>query len=110
MNWIELNDKGQLSQLLEASHNHVIAIFKHSTSCGISRMVLKNFERETDALGEDPNIQYYFLDLLKYRPVSNAVAELYEVIHESPQLIVLKNGAVVHHASHNDISASIFSN
>ena len=101
--WPELIDIAQLDDLLERN-DHPIAIFKHSTRCGISRMVKNGLEKEWDLPKED--VELYYLDLLQHRDVSNAIAEQTGVQHESPQLIVMKNGTVIHHASHHSISAN----
>lgn len=100
--WHTLTDAQQLDDILEESREKPIVIFKHSTRCGISRMVLGNFEREYD-LGKDKEVKLYFLDLLASRNVSNEVASRFNVRHESPQMIILKDGKVVHHASHHSI-------
>lgn len=100
--WTDLTDKDQITVAKEESKTRVVAIFKHSTSCGISRMVLRNFEKQYI---ENENVKLYFLDLRKHRDVSNAVAQKLNVRHESPQLIVLKDEKVVHHASHQVIDA-----
>ncbi|MEA1787355.1 bacillithiol system redox-active protein YtxJ [Arenibacter sp. GZD96] len=99
--WIKLTSLDQFSALRENSNNRTQLIFKHSTTCGISRMVLKMF---TDgyALSES-QADLYFLDLHQYRNISSAVAQELGVQHQSPQLIVLKNGTVVTHASHGSI-------
>lgn len=102
ISWHQLIDKDQITIALEESRDKIIAIFKHSTTCGISRMALKRFENE---YAEASNVKLYFLDLRKHRDVSNAVANELNVRHESPQLIVLQNKEVVHHASHQDIDA-----
>ncbi|WP_037320194.1 bacillithiol system redox-active protein YtxJ [Salegentibacter sp. Hel_I_6] len=101
--WTDLTDKDQITIALEESKNKTVGIFKHSTSCGISKMVLRNFESQFE---EDENTKLYFLDLKKHRDVSNAVAENLGVRHESPQFIILQNEEVVHHASHQDIDAA----
>jgi len=49
-------------------------------------------------------VDIYYLDLIAFRSVSNKIAELLGVVHESPQLILLKEGNAVYHTSHNDIS------
>jgi len=108
MEWISLTDSSQLTTIKEESETSTVAIFKHSTSCGISRMVLKGFEKEGSQSNLD-NIKFYFLDLLQYRSVSNEIAETFDVQHESPQLIIIKNGVVKHHSSHSSISFSSFS-
>jgi len=101
--WTDLTDKDQITIAKEESKNKTVGIFKHSTSCGISKMVLRNFESQFE---ENENTKLYFLDLRKHRDVSNAVADELNVRHESPQFIILQNEEVVHHASHQDIDAA----
>ena len=103
--WIDLNSMEQLDGIEKASENKMIAILKHSTRCGISRMVLRMFESDYD-IDENEPIDLYFLDLIAYRDISNEIAERFNVRHESPQLIVIKNREVVHHSSHQAISAN----
>ncbi len=100
--WIPLISIEQLVELTEHSFEKSVLIFKHSTRCGISRSVLKQFEKEYDL---DTQVDAYYLDLLEYRPISSAIATQFMVEHQSPQLIVLKNGIAVHNASHSDIDA-----
>ena len=76
-------------------------VFKHSTRCSISIMVLNRFEREWN----NTSVNSYFLDLLNYRDVSNQIATIFEVEHQSPQVLLIKNGTCVYHASHNAIDA-----
>jgi len=102
--WIDLNSMEQLDEMEKISEENTVAVLKHSTTCGISRMVLRMFESEYN-LDENEPINLYFLDLKAHREISNAIAERFKVRHESPQLIVLKNREVVHHASHQAISA-----
>jgi bacillithiol system protein YtxJ len=102
INWIELTDLGQLNEIMDLSHEQPVAIFKHSTRCSISRMALKQFENEFDLEG---SITPYFLDLLNHRDISNEIASRFEVYHQSPQLILIKEGKAVYDASHSDIDA-----
>ena len=102
--WIPLTTLSQIDQLMEESHKKPLLIFKHSTRCGISRSVLKQFENEFDLADA---VDAYYLDLLEYRPISSAIAEQFSVTHQSPQLILLNKGKVVHHASHSDIDAQL---
>lgn len=102
--WHALTQLKQLDDIEEESTEKTIAIFKHSTRCGISRMVLKNFE--SDFTGEEEKgFKLYFLDLLSNREISNEIANRYGVQHESPQLIIIKDKKVVHHSSHQSIQA-----
>ena len=102
INWIQLTDISQLEIAEMESQQQLVAILKHSTRCGISRMVLRQFESSYD-IPEDAEIKLYFLDLLSHRDISNEIAARFKVRHESPQLIVLQHKKVVHHSSHQDI-------
>lgn len=100
--WNIIKSEDDLKIAIENSYAYKIAIFKHSTSCFISKTVLKNFEKEIEA--SDEKGAFYFLDLLAYRPLSNKIADDFGIRHESPQLLVIENGKVISHASHQDIS------
>ena len=101
--WNELTDLKQLDAIAEESSETPVIIFKHSTRCSISRMALKNFEREYSI--EEDSAKPYFLDLLEHRDISNAIASRFGVTHQSPQLILIKQGAAVYNTSHSDIDA-----
>lgn len=100
--WKKIESEEDLEKAIQDSFQHRIAIFKHSTSCFISKTVLRNFEKEIENL--DQKIDLYYLDLLAHRPVSNKIAEDLGVTHQSPQLIVIENGKAVNNASHQNIS------
>lgn len=100
VNWIPLTDVSQLDEIVENSNNKPIGIFKHSTRCSISRFALKQFENEFNL---ENRIDMYFLDLLNHRDISNEIAIRLQVVHQSPQLILIKNGVAVYNASHSDI-------
>ncbi|MEO1449189.1 MAG: bacillithiol system redox-active protein YtxJ [Bacteroidota bacterium] len=101
--WKTLNSVDQIDTLLEASHQKPVAIFKHSTTCGISAGAKYKLDQEWDIDAEKVDI--YYLDLLRYRSVSNAVADKTGVWHQSPQVILLKDGKAVFDTSHMAISA-----
>lgn len=100
--WIPLNDIAQLGHIEQKSSTKTQVIFKHSTRCGISSMVMKQFVDMYNLTEKD--LDLYYLDLLSYRDVSNEVGYKFQVMHESPQLLVIKNGVVVSHASHGAIN------
>lgn len=100
MNWIPLTSEEQLRQIKEKSATVPQVIFKHSTRCSISSMVLNRLER-SDA---PASIDFYYLDLIANRNLSNQVAELFSVHHESPQVLVIRNGECVYDESHMGIS------
>jgi bacillithiol system protein YtxJ len=102
LNWIPLTEMSQLDTIKSLSEEKPVLIFKHSTRCGISSMVLKNFERSFDI---DSNIMaIYFLDLLQYRALSNEIATVFQIQHQSPQAIVISKGKIVYADSHSGIS------
>jgi bacillithiol system protein YtxJ len=102
INWIELTDLGQLNEIMDLSHQQPVIIFKHSTRCSISRMALKQFENEFDLEG---SVTPYFLDLINHRDISNEIATRFDVYHQSPQLLLIKEGKSIYDASHSDIDA-----
>lgn len=102
INWIPLTSMAQLDDIAAASAGKPQVIFKHSTSCGISRMVLNMFTSSYTL--ESGVMDMYFLDLLSNREVSNSVAEKFQVMHQSPQMLIVKNGVVVAHDSHGAIN------
>ncbi|MBO0341207.1 MAG: bacillithiol system redox-active protein YtxJ [Bacteroidota bacterium] len=99
--WIQLESIDQLEAIAENSKNKPQVIYKHSSTCGISRMVLNMF---TESYDTDLDIDLYFLTIQRHRDVSNAIEDTFGVRHESPQLLVVKNGEVVFHTSHGAIS------
>jgi len=103
--WKKIQSEEDLKAAIEKSHTGRIAIFKHSTSCFISKTVLRNFEKEIEN-SDQQAADLYYLDLLAHRPISNKIAEEFGIRHESPQLIVIENGKAVKNASHQDISIS----
>ncbi len=101
--WKRLTSIEQLDEVLAQSSEKPILLFKHSTRCSISSMALSGFERSYDAPEEDMDI--YYLDLIAHRDVSNAIAEKTGVVHQSPQVIVLKNNEITYTATHSGIDA-----
>ena len=102
VNWTELTDVAQLMEIEAISNEKPVVIFKHSTRCSISRMALKQFERDYDL---NETVDAYFLDLIAHRDVSNEIASKFNVYHESPQLILIRNGKAVYDVSHSGINA-----
>ena len=102
MNWILLKDEAGLEAIKAKSAQHPQIIFKHSTRCAISRMALKQFEQEYNINAD--TVKPYFLDLLEHRDISNEIALRFKVEHQSPQLIIIKEGKAVYDTSHGDIN------
>lgn len=96
--WKTIEQESDLQKAIQESFERPVVIFKHSTTCGISAHKL--YDMETDWKATPEEIVFYYLDLLRFRPISNLVAQELEVMHQSPQLIILKNGKAVANASH----------
>jgi len=101
--WISLSSLEQLETIERKSLSKTQVIFKHSTSCGISRMVMNTFKGSYDF--SEAQMDLYYLDLHAYREVSNEAGYKFQVMHQSPQLLVIKNGITVAHASHGGITS-----
>ena len=102
LNWIPLTTMEELEAIKEISKTEAVLIFKHSTRCGISSMVIKRFEALFTE--EHKDLKVYYLDLLNYRDISDEVGYAFQVMHQSPQLIAVKNGVSVYNATHYDIA------
>jgi len=100
MNWLDLTNEQQLETIVEQSKTQPVVIFKHSTRCSISSMAKNRIERETPP----ENVVFYYLDLIRYRSISNKIADDFHVPHESPQVLLIKNGECIYEESHNGIS------
>jgi bacillithiol system protein YtxJ len=99
MNWIDITDLQQLDEIVAESKKQPVIIYKHSTRCNISRTALDRLDRQWDpkAAGETKR---YLLDLIAYRHISNRIAELFGVEHESPQVLVIADGRSIADMSH----------
>tara|TARA_R110000868_G_scaffold4211_15_gene26775 strand:- start:12090 stop:12482 length:393 start_codon:yes stop_codon:yes gene_type:complete len=107
--WISLTSLDQLQEIEVKSKTKTQIIFKHSTTCGISRMVMNTFKSTYEFTKDQADL--YYLDLHSYRAVSNETGNKFQVMHQSPQLLIVKNGIAVANASHgsiNDLELSKF--
>ena len=100
MTWIQLTSADQLDDIKQKPGYSLI--FKHSTRCSISMMAKRRFELDWDNLPEE--MPLYFLDLIQYRDLSAQVAQLFQIHHESPQLLLIKDGECILDQSHGEIS------
>lgn len=103
MNWKPLTQQNEIEEIDKQSEATPILIFKHSTRCAISSAALSRIEREWK---NDVLIVPYYLDLLAYRNVSNALAEKYNVEHQSPQVLLISKGKCIYNQSHTGIRFS----
>lgn len=103
MNWNQLNTPGQLAQIDRESLSQPVLILKHSTRCSISSAAWSRIERKWSP-GDEARLKPYFLDLLAYRDISNEIEAHYQVEHQSPQVLIIKNGSCIYMASHMEIN------
>ena len=96
-----IKSKEDLGKIIDESVVKPQIIFKHSTSCGISAYAYEKLAEGAGLLEEKADFNY--LDLLTYRSVSNYIADVLKVLHQSPQIIVLKDKKVVLTLSHSSI-------
>ncbi len=100
MNWISLNEPSQLERIKEQSFDQAQVIFKHSTRCSISSMAKSRLERNQFP----KDVPFYFLDLIKHRNISASIENIFNVDHESPQVLIIRNGECVYDESHSGIN------
>lgn len=100
--WQNLTSTQEVDKIIQDSQDKPVLIFKHSTTCGISHGAKSRLDSKWDL---DESITPFYLDLLTYRSVSNYIAEKLGVNHQSPQVILIKNGEVIYHTSHHDIES-----
>lgn len=100
IDWIPLMSIEEVKAIKESSKEGYVGVFKHSTRCSISSTVLQRFER---SFPKDLPITMYYLDLIRLRDVSASVGEVFNVIHQSPQFLIIKDGKAVAHDSHQGI-------
>lgn len=104
ISWSILEHIDQLDMIIQNSWEKPVLIFKHSTRCIISKSALRSFENKFDL---EDKMTLYYLDLLQYRNISNEIAEVFGITHQSPQILLIKNGIVIYHESHEGIDAEV---
>jgi bacillithiol system protein YtxJ len=100
MHWIHLTDEEQLKNIVIKSQSRPQVIFKHSTRCSISAVALNRLQKAQ----QPADVDFYFLDLIAYRNLSNKIADIFKVHHESPQVLLIRNGECIYDESHMGIS------
>jgi bacillithiol system protein YtxJ len=96
MHWIHLTDEDQLKNILVRSQEKTQVIFKYSTRCSLSELVFERLKKNCCP----EHMDFYFLDLISYRNISDQVADTFGVRHQSPQVLVIRDGECVYDASH----------
>jgi len=95
--FFRIDDRETLDKLVTDSRSKPVIIFKHSTACGISSAAYREMEKLEG--------QVNLLEVQSARDVSRELADLTGIRHETPQVIVLKDGKAVWNASHFDVKA-----
>jgi bacillithiol system protein YtxJ len=105
IDWVPLTDLNQLDEIAMYSNDMTVIIFKHSIRCSIS-MMAKN---RLDSTWTDPstNVKLYYLDLIKFRPISNEIENRFGIKHESPQILLIKNGKCTFSVTHGNINSNV---
>jgi bacillithiol system protein YtxJ len=103
-NWPHITSLEDLEAVNKQSYNQTVLIFKHSTRCSISSAALGRMQRGWN----HENAPIYYLDLIKHRDISNAIAQQFGIEHQSPQVLVIKDGICVQHESHFEIEPNAF--
>lgn len=101
--WLTLESASQLEEAVKASFSSPVVLFKHSTRCATSSLALRRLEQAAEP--ECESVACYFLDLIRFRSVSNQIADSFSVPHESPQVLVIRNGECIYEASHLEIQS-----
>lgn len=104
LSWNILEHSDQLEMIIQNSWERPVLIFKHSTRCIISKSALRSFE---SGFNLEDKMTLYYLDLLQYRNISNEIAEVFGIVHQSPQILLIKNGIVIYNESHEGIDARV---
>lgn len=100
--WKVLDDLSQLDQIVKDSYDKPVVLFKHSIRCGTSSMMKHQLEGNWNFEASD--LDFYYLDLINYRAISNEIADRFGIVHQSPQIIVVKDGKATYDTSHHMIS------
>lgn len=97
--WVQLKEATQLNEIIMESECRPVIIYKHSTRCGLSYSAKDKLEHGWEML--KTKAKFYYLDIIQYRSVSNRVSEKFQVSHQSPQVLIIKNGKSVYDVSHH---------
>ena len=108
MKWNTITEENQIDAIIKESASKPVVIYKHSTSCPVS----SDAKRRLENAEQPENIDFYYLDLLRYRAISNEIAARFHVTHKSPQVLLIQNGECVYNESHmkvqmKDIEAQV---
>ncbi len=103
MRWRKLENENTLSAIKKESESNPVLIFKHSTRCSISSMAIDRLARSWKEEEINPQ-HFYYLDLIAFRDISRQIEEMFQVPHQSPQILIIKDGRCVYDNSHMGIN------
>ena len=101
--WTNLGTRDELDAVFRASSDRPVVLLKHSLSCGSSKSTLRDLRGFADR-PENEAAVFALVEIQNARDLSDEITERTGVTHESPQVIVLRNGRASWHASHWRIS------
>jgi len=104
MNWINIKNTEQISEIVELSKSVPCLIFKHSTTCNTSAMAKFRLEEDWDF--EAKELQPYFLDIFTDKGISNEISDYFQEYHQSPQILIIEDGFCTYEESHLEISVA----
>jgi len=100
---IRLTEEGQLDELWQLSFQRPVLLFKHSLACGASHAARSHVAALLRDHAPASACEFRLVEVQRARAVSDAIARRSGVRHETPQLIVLRNGVVRWHDSHGGL-------
>jgi bacillithiol system protein YtxJ len=102
LQWKSLSQIEQLGELIDRSHQHPCILLKHSTQCTTSAMVKWQLEAEWDLASDEMGA--YLLDVIQHRSLAREIADRFQVFHQSPQLLLIREGECTYDADQLDIT------
>jgi bacillithiol system protein YtxJ len=96
--FVKITDTKAFEEMADRSKERPVVIFKHSLTCAISAGA---YDQMAEFEGE-----VALIEVQRAPELSTEIENRLGVEHESPQVIVLRNGQVVWNASHFKITAA----
>ncbi len=104
MNWNILDSEEQLKQLVDNSKSSPQLILKDSKTCSISAFATERLHQSWD---EELPIDVWEVDVIADRPLSQEIAARFNIQHESPQVLLIRDGQCTYTTSHLDIRPEV---
>ncbi len=104
LKWVAIEREEQVEAIAALSHSRPCVVYKHSTRCSLSSLAKYRLEKEWN-LAEDA-VATFYIDIIAHRHLSRYLSERFEVYHESPQVLLIRDGECTYDASHLDISVA----